>query len=117
MKTWRSTLSEMVFLFRSTNRTVERVDEFINARGKGKQVFGYHDDKSFVESLERPRKIILLVKAGAPVDQTVEKLLPFLEKDDIIIDGGNSHFTDTIRREKDLAAKGIRFIGSGCFRW
>lgn len=95
------------------NRTVERVDEFINARGKGKQVFGYHDDKSFVESLERPRKIILLVKAGAPVDQTVEKLLPFLEKDDIIIDGGNSHFTDTIRREKDLAAKGIRFIGSG----
>lgn len=95
------------------NRTVERVDEFINARGKGKQVFGYHDDKSFVESLERPRKIILLVKAGAPVDQTVEKLLPFLEKDDIIIDGGNSHFTDTIRREKDLAVKGIRFIGSG----
>ncbi|CAN5190130.1 NADP-dependent phosphogluconate dehydrogenase [soil metagenome] len=95
------------------NRTVERVDEFIKARGKGKQVFGYHDDKSFVESLERPRKIILLVKAGSPVDQTVEKLLPFLEKDDIIIDGGNSHFTDTIRREKELAEKGIRFIGSG----
>lgn len=95
------------------NRTVERVDEFVNARGKGKKVFGYHDDKTFVESLERPRKIILLVKAGAPVDATVEKLLPYLEKDDIIIDGGNSHFTDTIRREKDLAAKGIRFIGSG----
>lgn len=95
------------------NRTVEKVDEFVNDRGKGKKVFGYHDDKSFVESLERPRKIILLVKAGAPVDQTVEKLLPYLEKDDIIIDGGNSHFTDTIRREKDLAAKGIRFIGSG----
>ena len=95
------------------NRTVEKVDEFVQGAAKGKKVIGFHDDKSFVAALERPRKIILLVKAGAPVDQTIEKLLPYLEKDDIIIDGGNSHFTDTIRREKDLAAKGIYFIGSG----
>src|ERR1017187_7824658 len=73
------------------NRTIEKVDEFVQGRGKGKQVIGCHDDKAFVACLERPRKIILLVKAGSPVDQTVEKLLPFLEKDDIIIDGGNSH--------------------------
>lgn len=95
------------------NRTVEKVDEFVQSRGKGKKVFGFHDDKEFVASLERPRKIVLLVKAGAPVDATIEKLLPYLEKDDIIIDGGNSHFVDTIRREKDLAAKGFYLIGSG----
>jgi len=95
------------------NRTTAKVDEFVNGRGKGKQVIGCSDDKAFVACLERPRKIILLVKAGSPVDQTVEKLLPFLEKDDIIIDGGNSHFTDTMKREKDLAAKGFYFIGSG----
>lgn len=95
------------------NRTVERVDEFINGRGKGKQVFGYHDPKEFVQAIEKPRKIILLVKAGDPVDQTIAHLKPHLEHGDIIIDGGNSHFTDTIKREKALAAEGLYFIGSG----
>jgi 6-phosphogluconate dehydrogenase len=95
------------------NRTTAKVDEFVEGRGKGKKVIGCHDEKSFVESLERPRKIILLVKAGDAVDGTIQKLLPHLEKGDIIIDGGNSHFTDTMRREKDYAAKGIYFIGSG----
>ena len=95
------------------NRTTAKVDEFVKDRGAGKQVFGFHDDKSFVESLEKPRKIILLVKAGAPVDQTIAGLKPYLEKGDIIIDGGNSHFTDTIKREKELAAEGFFFIGSG----
>ncbi|HEY9684618.1 MAG TPA: NADP-dependent phosphogluconate dehydrogenase [Oculatellaceae cyanobacterium] len=95
------------------NRTKAKVDEFVNDRGKGKKVFGYHDIKEFVESIEKPRKIILLVKAGDPVDQTVSQLKPYLEKGDIIIDGGNSHFTDTMRREKALAEEGFKFIGSG----
>lgn len=95
------------------NRTTAKVDEFVEGRGKGKKVVGCHDVKAFVESLERPRKIILLVKAGDAVDSTIKGLLPYLEKDDIIIDGGNSHFTDTIKREKDLKEKGLYFIGSG----
>ncbi len=95
------------------NRTAEKVDEFVNNRGKGKKVFGFHDAKEFVESIEKPRKIILLVKAGDPVDQTIAHLKPYLEKGDIIIDGGNSHFTDTMKREKALAAEGLNFIGSG----
>jgi 6-phosphogluconate dehydrogenase len=95
------------------NRTKEKVDEFVNNRGKGKKVFGFHDIKEFVQAIEKPRKIILLVKAGDPVDQTVDHLKPYLEKGDIIIDGGNSHFTDTMRREKALAGEGFKFIGSG----
>lgn len=95
------------------NRTTSKVDDFVNGRGKGKQVFGCHDDKSFAEGLERPRKIVLLVKAGKPVDDTINNLKPYLEKGDIIIDGGNSHFTDTIRREKELSKEGLFFIGSG----
>ena len=69
--------------------------------------------KDFVASLKRPRKIVILVKAGGPTDAVIDSLLPFLEKDDIIIDGGNANWNDTIRREKDLAAKGFRFVGSG----
>lgn len=95
------------------NRTTSKVDDFVNDRGKGKKVFGFHDDKSFAEAIERPRKIVLLVKAGKPVDETIANLKPYLEKGDIIIDGGNSHFTDTIRREKELSKEGFFFIGSG----
>lgn len=95
------------------NRTTSKVDDFIRDRGQGKQVFGYHDDKSFAESLETPRIVVLLVKAGTAVDQTIANLKPFLSKGDIIIDGGNSHFTDTMRREKELAAEGFQFLGSG----
>jgi len=95
------------------NRTTEKVDEFVNGRGAGKQVIGCHDPKSFVAAIEKPRKIILLVKAGEAVDKTIEGLKPYLEKGDIIIDGGNSHFEDTQRREKALKAEGFNFIGSG----
>jgi 6-phosphogluconate dehydrogenase len=95
------------------NRTTSKVDDFVKDRGQGKQVVGCHDDKSFAEALEKPRKVILLVKAGAAVDQTITNLKPYLEKGDIIIDGGNSHFTDTMRREKELKEQGLLFIGSG----
>ncbi|HEY9776746.1 MAG TPA: NADP-dependent phosphogluconate dehydrogenase [Planktothrix sp.] len=95
------------------NRTVSKVDDFVRDRGQGKQVIGCHDDKSFAESLETPRKIVLLVKAGSAVDQTIANLKPFLQKGDIIIDGGNSHFTDTIKREKELKEEGFFLIGSG----
>ena len=95
------------------NRTSAKVDEFIANRGKGKKLIGCDDPKTFIESLERPRKIVLLVKAGDAVDQTINSFKQYLEKGDIIIDGGNSHFTDTMRREKALAAEGFYFIGSG----
>jgi 6-phosphogluconate dehydrogenase len=95
------------------NRTTAKVDEFIANRGKGKKLIGCDDTKTFIESLERPRKIVLLVKAGDPVDETINSFKQYLEKGDIIIDGGNSHFTDTMRREKAFAAEGLYFIGSG----
>ncbi|MBP6746880.1 NADP-dependent phosphogluconate dehydrogenase [bacterium] len=95
------------------NRSHAKVVDFVEGRGKGKNVVGCPDEKSFVESIAKPRKIILLVKAGDAVDQTIDKLKPYLEKGDIIIDGGNSHFTDTMKREKALAAEGFQFVGSG----
>ncbi len=95
------------------NRSHAKTVDFIENRGKGKKVVGSPDEKSFVESLQKPRRIILLVKAGDAVDQTIDKLKPYLEKDDIIIDGGNSHYIDTQRREKALKAEGLKFIGSG----
>jgi 6-phosphogluconate dehydrogenase len=95
------------------NRTVDKVDTFINGRGKGKKFIGAHSIKEFVSSLERPRKAMMLVKAGQPVDDFIELLLPHLEKGDIIIDGGNSHFPDTIRRTKHVESKGMLFIGTG----
>ena len=95
------------------NRHKEKTDRFVNGPAKGKKVLGCADIASFVSTLERPRKIILLVKAGDAVDQTIDQLRPFLSKDDIIIDGGNSHFQDTRRREKALAAEGLYFLGSG----
>lgn len=95
------------------NRHVDKVDAFVNGAAKGKNVIGCRDEKSFCESLQRPRKIILLVKAGQPVDDTVAKLKPYLQEGDIIIDGGNSHFNDTRKREAQLKTEGINFIGSG----
>jgi len=95
------------------NRTVEKVDKFINGRGKGKNFIGAHSIQEFVDSLERPRKIMLLVKAGKPVDDFIDKLIPYLEKGDIIIDGGNSHFPDTNRRTKYVESKGLLYIGTG----
>ncbi|HYE13180.1 MAG TPA: NADP-dependent phosphogluconate dehydrogenase [Pyrinomonadaceae bacterium] len=90
----------------------DRVTKFMEENA-GKQFIGTRSPEEFVKSLERPRKIILLVKAGDPVDWTVNQIKPFLEPGDIIIDGGNSHFTDTERREKQLKAEGLNFIGSG----
>src|SRR3954469_15151512 len=90
----------------------DRVTKFMEEYGD-KRFVGTHTPEEFVKSLERPRKIILLVKAGDPVDWTVDQIKPFLEEGDIIIDGGNSYFMDTERREKQLKTEGLNFIGSG----
>jgi 6-phosphogluconate dehydrogenase len=95
------------------NRTVSKVDEFIHNEAAGTQVVGAHSIEEFVGSLKRPRRIMLMVKAGDTVDQMIEGLLPHLDKGDIVIDGGNSHYPDTNRRASDLAEKGILFIGTG----
>ena len=95
------------------NRTVEKVDKFINGRGKDKNFIGTKSIEEFVDSLERPRKVMLLVKAGKPVDAFIEQVIPHLEEGDIIIDGGNSHFPDTIRRTKYVESKGLLYIGTG----
>jgi 6-phosphogluconate dehydrogenase len=95
------------------NRTVEKVDHFIEGRGKGKKFIGAHSIEEFVAALERPRKVMMLVKAGKPVDDFIELLIPHLEEGDIIIDGGNSHFPDSIRRTHYVESKGLRYIGTG----
>lgn len=95
------------------NRTTSKVDEFLQGPAKGSKIIGTHSIEEFIKQLKRPRKIMLMVKAGAPVDEFIEHLLPFLEKGDIIIDGGNSLYTDTNRRVRDLKAKGLIFIGTG----
>lgn len=95
------------------NRTTSKVDDFLNGPAKGSKIIGTHSIEEFLAALKRPRKIMLMVKAGAPVDEFIEHLLPHLEKGDVIIDGGNSLFTDTTRRTKELKAKGIIFIGTG----
>lgn len=94
------------------NRTYLKTQKFIERFGMD-DFSGFENIKDFVSSLERPRKIMLMVKAGDPVDSTIEQLLPYLEKGDIVIDGGNSFFKDTIRREKYLSEKGVHFVGSG----
>lgn len=95
------------------NRTVARVDEFLGGRGKGKNFIGAHSIEEFVAALERPRKLMILVKAGKAVDELIEQLIPHLEAGDIIIDGGNSHFPDSIRRTWYVESKGLLFIGTG----
>jgi 6-phosphogluconate dehydrogenase len=95
------------------NRTVEKVEKFMNGRGKGKNFIGAKSIGEFIASLERPRKVMMLVKAGKPVDDFIEMLLPHLEEGDIIIDGGNSHFPDSIRRTQYVESKGLLFIGTG----
>src|SRR5215471_13609412 len=93
------------------NRTVEKVDHFIHGRAQGKKIVGTHSIPDLVASLKRPRKVMLMVKAGQPVDDFIEQIIPHLEPGDIVIDGGNSHFPDTIRRTKYLESKGLLFIG------
>src|ERR1035437_5235771 len=95
------------------NRTVCKVDDFLANEAKGTQLAGAHSVEEFVGLLNQPRRVMLMVKAGDSVDQTIEHALPYLGKGDIVIDCGNSLFTDSDRRTKDLAAKGILFIGTG----
>jgi 6-phosphogluconate dehydrogenase len=95
------------------NRTVSKVDDFLADEAKGTEVVGAHSIEELTSLLKRPRRVMLMVKAGDTVDQMIEHILPHLEAGDIIIDGGNSLFTDSNRRTKDLAAKGILFIGTG----
>jgi len=95
------------------NRTVAKVDEFINGRAKGKKIIGCKSIEELVANLKKPRKIMLMVKAGQPVDDFIEQLLPHLENGDILIDGGNSLFTDTTRRTKYVEGKGKLYIGTG----
>ena len=95
------------------NRTTSKVDMFLEKRARGKNIKGCYSIKELVASLERPRKVMLLVKAGKPVDEFIDILIPQLEKGDIIIDGGNSHFPDTIRRTKYVESKELLYIGTG----
>jgi 6-phosphogluconate dehydrogenase len=96
-----------------SNRTTEKVDHFINGRAKGKPISGFHTIKELAASLKTPRKIMIMVKAGKPVDDLIEQIIPYLEPGDIIIDGGNSHYPDSTRRTKYLESKGLLFIGTG----
>lgn len=95
------------------NRTVSKVDEFLSGIPSGSNVMGAHSIEEFLSKLKKPRRIMLMVKAGKPVDDFIDALVPHLDKGDILIDGGNSLYTDTTRRVKDLKAKGIRYIGTG----
>ena len=95
------------------NRTVAKVDKFINGRGADKNFIGAHSIEELCASLKRPRKVMLLVKAGKPVDDFIDLIIPHLEEGDIIIDGGNSHFPDTIRRTQYVEDKGLLYIGTG----
>src|SRR6202142_3439366 len=95
------------------NRTVEKVDQFLANEAKGTQVLGAHSIQEMVALLKKPRRVMMLVKAGKPVDDFIEQLIPHLEAGDIIIDGGNSLFQDTIRRAKYVEGKGLLYIGTG----
>lgn len=95
------------------NRTTSKVDEFLANEAKGTKVVGCHSIQEMCASLKTPRRVMIMVKAGEIVDQTIEQIVPHMEKGDIIIDGGNSLYTDSNRRTKDLADKGILFIGTG----
>lgn len=95
------------------NRNPETVDVFLRGRGKNKNFIGAHTLLELVESVEKPRKIMMMIKAGEPVDETIDKLIPLLDNGDIIIDGGNSHFLDTERRTKYVESKGLLYIGTG----
>src|SRR3982751_3258 len=95
------------------NRTTAKVDEFVGGRAKGKKIVGTQTVKDLVASLKRPRKVMIMVKAGAPVDQVIEEVAPLLEPGDILIDGGNTHYPDTTRRTRALEARGLLYVGTG----
>jgi 6-phosphogluconate dehydrogenase len=95
------------------NRTVSKVDDFMNGRARGKNIIGCHSIEELCANLKTPRKVMLMVKAGQAVDDFIELVLPHLDNGDIIIDGGNSHFPDTTRRTKYVESKGKLYIGTG----
>ena len=95
------------------NRTTSKVDDFVQGRGKDKTIIGTHSPEELVAQLKRPRRVMMMVQAGAAVDRVIESLVPLLEPGDILIDGGNSHYPDTIRRTRELTEKGLLYIGTG----
>ena len=95
------------------NRTTAKVDAFVTGRAAGKRIVGTHSLQELVGALEKPRKVFLMIQAGSAVDQMIEQLLPLLEAGDIIIDGGNSHFPDTMRRTQYVESKGLLYLGTG----
>ncbi len=95
------------------NRTTEKVDEFISGRAAGKHFVGCHSVEDLIKQLARPRKVMMLVKAGLAVDSLIEQILPLLEPGDIVIDGGNTHFADTERRTRDVESRGFLYVGTG----
>ena len=101
------------FVVVAYNRTTEKVDQFLANEAKGTKVLGAHSIAEMVSKLKKPRRVMMLVKAGKPVDEFIEQLLPALEPGDIIIDGGNSLFDDTNRRQKYVESKGLLYIGTG----
>ncbi len=101
------------FTVTAFNRSAAKVEKFITGRAAGKNIRGASSVEELVASLAKPRKVMLMVKAGQPVDDMIEQLVPHLEEGDIIIDGGNTHFPDTIRRAKYLETKNLHFVGSG----
>ena len=95
------------------NRTTSKVDEFLSQEAKGTRILGAHSIPDLVAKLKRPRRVMLMVKAGAPVDEFIGQLLPHLEPGDIVIDGGNSLYGDTSRRVKQLEERGLLYVGTG----
>ncbi len=95
------------------NRTTEKVTKFINGRAQGKNIQGAYSLEELVSQLKKPRKVMIMVKAGNPVDEMIEQLLPLMEAGDVIIDGGNSHFPDTQRRTAYVESKGLLYVGTG----
>ena len=95
------------------NRSTEKVDKFVNGRAAGKNIIGCHSLAQLAAALEKPRKVFMMVKAGTAVDELIEQLLPLLEEGDILIDGGNSHYPDTMRRTAYVESKGLLYVGTG----
>jgi 6-phosphogluconate dehydrogenase len=95
------------------NRTSDRTDKFLAEGAKGKSIVGFHSLEEFVSSLESPKKVMMMVKAGKPVDDLIDQLIPLLQPGDVIIDGGNSHYPDTNRRTAYIESRGLFFIGTG----
>lgn len=101
------------FIVAVYNRTIDKVDHFLANEAKGSQIIGTHSLAELVSRLKKPRRVMMMVKAGQAVDDTIAQLIPLLEPGDIIIDGGNSHYPDSVRRTRELAAKGLHFLGTG----